>query len=148
VTSIGQNAFTSCNIAGDVIFPNMTSAIYPFRDGVIGGKVVLSRLTEVGAYFFRYTKCGVIDFGAATSIGQYVFQNNANLTTIIIRTNSVCDLSNTNSFTGTPFASGGSCGTIYVPASLITSYKSAANWATMYGWGTTTFSAIEGSIYE
>lgn len=147
-TSIGQDAFTNCHIAGDVIFPNVTLATYPFRDCSVGGKVVFSRLTDVGAYFFRNGNCKVVELGAATSIGQYVFQSNANLTTIIIRTNSVCALSNTNSFAGTPFASGGSGGTIYVPASLITSYQSAANWATVYGWGATTFAAIEGSIYE
>lgn len=148
VTSIGQEAFSNCNITGDVYFPNVTSAVYPFTGCKVGGKVVLSKLTNVGNYFFRYGDCKVIDFGAATIIWSYVFQQNANLTTIIIRTNSVCSLNDTGSFNGTPFASGGRGGTIYVPASLITSYQSAANWVTMYGWGTTTFSAIEGSIYE
>jgi hypothetical protein len=48
----------------------------------------------------------------------------------------------------TPFASGGTGGTVYVPQALITEYQNATNWSTLYAGGTCNFVAIEGSEYE
>jgi len=47
----------------------------------------------------------------------------------------VCTLSNINAFGSTPISNyttstGGVYGSIYVPASLVDSYKTATNWAT------------------
>ena len=46
---------------------------------------------------------------------------------------SLCKLSNSNAFSSTPIggysASAGTYGSIYVPASLLTSYQTATNWA-------------------
>lgn len=79
-------------------------------------------------------------------------QNNMNgctkLNKLIIRKNGVATLSNVNNFTGTPFASGGTGGEIYVPSAQISSYKTANNWSTIHGYGTITWKAIEGSYYE
>ena len=54
------------------------------------------------------------------------FQNCSSLSIITIGYSSVCSLYNSNAFSGTPIASG--TGSIYVPASLVDSYKSATNW--------------------
>lgn len=95
-----------------------------------------------------------VDLGNSNSsssgayIGQQVFQNDTVLDTIVLRFPFTITLQNVNSFNNTPFASGGTGGTIYVPSSLISSYQSANNWSTLYGYGTVTFTAIEGSIYE
>ena len=70
------------------------------------------------------------------------------LTTIIIRNTSVSSLSNINNLGSTPFASGGTGGTLYVPQSLIASYQSATNWSTILGYANNSIAAIEGSIYE
>lgn len=79
------------------------------------------------------------------------------LKTIIIRKSDACaTLNNTGDFNGTPFASGGSGGTIYIPKALYDhlgdgtalDYKSATNWSTMDGYGTITWAQIEGSYYE
>ena len=79
-------------------------------------------------------------------------QNNMNgctkLNKLIIRKNGVATLSNVNNFTGTPFASGGTGGEIYVPSAQISSYESATNWSTLNGYGTVTWKAIEDSYYE
>ena len=67
-----------------------------------------------------------ISFPNATSIGNHAFYNCRGLTTIYVGTNTstVCTLSNTNTFDGcTKLAN------IYVPASLVNSYKSATNWS-------------------
>lgn len=49
---------------------------------------------------------------------------------------------------GTPFASGGTGGTLYVPNALKSSYQSASNWSTILGYATNSIQAIEGSYYE
>ena len=70
------------------------------------------------------------------------------LKTIVLRSAGLCSLVNANALTGTPFASGGTGGTVYVPSALIESYKTATNWSTLYAGGTCNFVAIEGSEYE
>ena len=77
------------------------------------------------------------------------FYGCTNLTVLILRRpDAVCGLSNINWFTNTPFASGGSGGTLYVPSSLISSYQSANNWSTILGYANNSITAIEGSPYE
>jgi hypothetical protein len=49
------------------------------------------------------------------------------LTTVILRSESLCTLENVSAFNGTPIASGTGC--IYVPAALVNSYKTATNWS-------------------
>jgi hypothetical protein len=89
-----------------------------------------------------------VDLGKCTGIDGNCFSKCANLKTLILRYTSVCSLGNTNAFNGTPFASGGSGGTIYVPTALLSSYPTATNWSTLNGYGTITWKAIEGSAYE
>ena len=51
-----------------------------------------------------------------------------------------------NAKDGTQWA--GTGGTIYVPQALLSSYPTATNWSVVHGWGTITWTAIEGSYYE
>lgn len=87
----------------------------------------------------------------------YGFQQCANLSTIIMRrSDSVTTLNGVNAFYNTPFASGGTGGTIYIPKALYDhlgdgsalDYKAATNWSTVDGYGTITWAQIEGSQYE
>ena len=60
-------------------------------------------------------------------------------------------LGNINAFANTPFKSGGTGGTIYIPKSLYdhlgdgtaNDYKAATNWSTVDGYGTITWKSIE-----
>jgi len=70
------------------------------------------------------------------------------LNTIILRGSGISTLSNANAFLNTPFASGGTGGTLYVPQALISSYQSATNWSTILGYTNNQILPIEGSIYE
>ena len=83
-----------------------------------------------------------------TGIGGSAFRTSPLFTKLILRYNSVMPLETTTTFIDTPFDSGGSGGEIYVPSSLITAYKSAANWSVFDGYGTITWKSIEGSTYE
>lgn len=94
------------------------------------------------------TKLKFVDIGKCTQIIGNAFNGDTVLDKIVIRNTSVCGLQNVSAFSGTPFASGGSGGTIYVPSSLISSYQSASNWSTIHGYGTITWVALEGSEYE
>ena len=77
-----------------------------------------------------------------------VFTNCNKLAAIILRGNSVATLEGLVSFDGTPFASTGSGGTLYVPQSLVASYQTATNWSTILGYTNNQILPIEGSIYE
>ena len=65
----------------------------------------------------------------SSAFGSSVFQGCSSLDTLIIRkTTSVVALTNVNVFSGTPIQSG--TGYVYVPSTLLSSYKSATNWIT------------------
>ena len=90
-----------------------------------------------------------VDFPAATVIQVQVFAYCYSLTTIILRNTTLCRLANVNAFQncyhfyGTADATynpnGLKDGYIYVPASLVDSYKTATNWSTF----ATQFRALE-----
>lgn len=73
-------------------------------------------------------KLTTADFGNLKSIGGYSFYNDTLLTRLIIRSETLCSLANTNAFTGTPIASG--TGYIFVPDALLNTYRGATNWST------------------
>lgn len=96
------------------------------------------------------TSLTALDLGASTtSLGNNNgLKNCSSLTSIILRRSSVVALGSVNVFTGTKYASGGAGGDIYVPASLISTYKTASNWSTVNDYGTITWRSIEDSYYE
>ena len=97
----------------------------------------------------RYNKLlEKVDLGKCKQIYSYAFQGCSVLANVVLKTESVCTLSNTNAFQDTPFATNGTGGTVYVPSALIPEYQTATNWSTLYAAGTCNFVAIEGSEYE
>ena len=173
VTSVGMDSFNGCTNLTYFNFPALTSieqsTFYNCRklvraevDNVISlGRSTIfincvsmteakfPKCTTVGQQVFNgCTALALCDIGNASAIGHTAFSNCKALKTLIIRnTNSVPTL-NAAAFNGSTIANGGSGCTIYVPSALIESYKTAANWSTYYGYGTITFTAIEGSEYE
>jgi hypothetical protein len=112
VTTISSSAFYSCN--------SLTTASFPVA-------------TEIGSNAFGYCyKLTTASFPKATTIGGSAFRYCYNLKSLYLTGSSLCQLSNSNVFTATPIggysASAGTYGSIYVPTSLLTSYKAATNW--------------------
>jgi hypothetical protein len=111
-TSIGNYAFHHCNSLTIVSFPEAT---------YIGNST-----------FYGCSSITIANFPVATSICSCAFRNCYNLKSLYLTGSSVCKLSASNAFTSTPIggysASAGTYGSIYVPASLLTSYKKATNW--------------------
>ena len=107
---------------------------------------------------FAFASCGTIEILdiAIYRLAVNSFSNCTKLATLILRNPSVVTLGGTNAFTNTPFKSGGTGGTIYIPKSLYdhlgdgtsSDYKAATNWSTVNGYGTITWAKIEGSTYE
>lgn len=103
------------------------------------------------------TSLTAADIGGAVRIDASAFMNCSSLNVLVLRkSNALTTLANVNAFSGTPFASGGTGGTIYIPKALYdhlgdnssSDYKAATNWATIEGYGTITWAKIEDSIYE
>lgn len=105
--------------------------------------------TQVYTGFYGCTSLEYIDIYHPYSILTNSFYNCAKLTILIIRSPSyVTSLAAIAAFTGTPFASAGTGGTLYVPEALIESYKAATNWSTILGYENNSILPIEGSDYE
>jgi hypothetical protein len=95
------------------------------------------------------SKLTTIDVKIRGTLVNYGFQQCANLSTIVMRRpDATTTLQGVQCFYGTPFASGGAGGTLYVPQALIANYQSATNWSTILGYANNQILPIEGSIYE
>lgn len=138
--------------SGGYVFSNckkLTSAMFP-RYSHQGNRSTSLNLFE------GCTVLSTVDLGACSNIDSNCFKNCTNLNTIVLRRTTTCGLGNVNAFAGSPFASGGTGGTIYIPKTLYdhlgdgtsSDYQSATNWSTVHGYGTITWAKIEGSIYE
>ena len=107
VLSIGPHAMRGCDNLTKVKFPAAT---------VVGNNA-----------FYTCRKLIFADFFVASFINASAFYNCSKLSTLIIRkSDSVCSLSNTNALSGTEISS--KTGYVYVPSSLVDTYKSASNW--------------------
>ena len=160
-TSMAGNGseFYGCSSLIDVYAPkyNLVSA------GTFTNCTALERIALPGntsCYTKTFSGCTslkAVDFGKRTQFyREQIFLNDAMLTTIILRGDTLTTLTKTNVFDGTPFADGGTGGTIYIPKVLYDElgtgssldYKAATNWSTFDGYGTITWAKIEGSEYE
>ena len=73
-----------------------------------------------------------ISLPSCNTIDENAFYNCRALDSVILANPSIVSLSSTNAFTNTPIASSeitGFYGTIYVPAELVETYKTAKNWS-------------------
>lgn len=160
LTDISSNMFEDCLSLRSVNLPSVASALYhsAFNDCKSLEQIALPKMSgNVDRSFGGCSALKKVDLNNPTNFSINVFQNNTLLETLIIRrTASITTLANVNAFSGTPFASGGSGGTIYIPKALYDhlgdgtslDYKAATNWSTIDGYGTITWAQIEGSIYE
>lgn len=131
--------------------PNLISAQeYMIRNTAIRYAVFPKYTRNLGWRVFSNvsTLLAVDIIGSTSGLLTECFRDDTNLTTLILRGNTLTSLGNITAFNNTPFASGKAGGTLYVPQALISSYQSATNWSTILGYSTNSIQAIEGSIYE
>ena len=158
VGTLREQIFSSCTGLQSISFANALSvnSTQQFLGCTSLTSVDLPKLTTPGGNMFQgCTNLEVVDFPKVTRMNvSRLFYGCTKLKTLILRSTSVVSLSN-DVFTNTPFGSGGSGGTVYIPKSLYDAlgtgtndYTATANWSTLYTGGTVTFAKIEGSIYE
>ena len=128
-SSIGTNTFYHCTSLTQISLP-MCSYISAnaFQYCSSLSQVSLPMCSYISSYAFD--GCSLlsrVSLPKCSYIGGYTFRNCSSLSIITIGYSSVCSLKNSNAFTITQITS--STGSIYVPASLVDSYKSATNWS-------------------
>ena len=106
LTEIAGYAFYECTKLTDVVFPSLTEVPY---NGMRQYKGLVK------------CDCHVINY-----IRQNAFYQCTNLETLIIRSPKVCNIVTGTIFNGSKIQSG--TGYIYVPASLVDSYKATSGW--------------------
>lgn len=151
---VNSRAFGECTSLTSVCFPNALIGDETFLNCTALVTAVVGSLGTKWKQFIGCTSLTAIDIADGTI--NTMAQNCSALNTLVLRkSDGLIDLAGTAAFTGTPFASGGTGGTIYIPETLYNAlgtgtndYKAASNWSTMDGYGTITWAKIEGSYYE
>jgi hypothetical protein len=137
LTSIGTNCFTNCPTIKNVKLPEL-GAVGASCFGYIGvSRLVLPKATSVGNSALTNSKSlKYVDLPKCTAIDKYGLRNNSLLETLILRSETMCTLSN-YALNSTKIKN--KTGYVYVPSALIESYKVATNWSTIF----TQFRALE-----
>ena len=132
-TTIGSNVFSNCRSLQSVNFPVCTTiGLYAFYSCSSLQSVNFPSCITIGpSAFCTCTSLQSVNFPSCITIGASAFQYCASLSAIYLLASSICTLSHSNAFNSTPIQYSsylGYFGSIYVPSSLVASYKTATNW--------------------
>lgn len=132
-TNIGASAFSYCSKLSVADFPECTTIGTSAFVNCPLTTVSFPKCTNIGASAFADCQSlTTVSFPECTNIGGNAFKNCKSLSKLYLLSPSVATLGNANAFQSTPMSLSsyiGDFGSIYVPASLVESYKSAANWS-------------------
>ena len=126
--SLDNNAFDHCSKLTTANFPacnNISSGAFKYCAALTTVSFPVCRSIGNNA-FVNCSKLTTVSFPACINIGSSAFSSCSSLNTIYLMESSVCTLAHSNAFSRTEITS--SKGSIYVPASLVASYKSKTNW--------------------
>ncbi len=145
ITTLANALFGSCTNLLTVNFPK----VYSFEEtttyswtGAFNNCnklesliIDFSNIEYIPAYTFNLCSnlSMALTFPKLSIIGSSAFYGCNKLSVLNLLSNSICILSNTSAFDNTPMSKStylGYYGSIYVPSSLVDSYKSATNWVT------------------
>ena len=152
VTQVKRNAFESCKSLQTINLPKVTEfdrdvfvnsgiqqADFPLvttigdRCFYMAKNLISANLPLVASLpidSFRLSTIQTADFSSVTNINRTAFTDCTSLETLIIRTPSVCVISDISvALRGSKIAAG--TGYIYVPDNLVDSYKAATNWVAL-----------------
>lgn len=128
-TTIGQSAFHNCGSLSSVNFPLCTTiytAAFDNCDELTS--INFPACTSIWDAAFKWcTNLTTASFPMCRYISGMAFAYCSGLSSIYLTRESVCYLYNSQVFTGTGITS--TTGSIFVPSSLVASYKSNTNWA-------------------
>jgi hypothetical protein len=129
LTKLGSYALSGTKIS-TLNLPSLTTiAGYAFYECTTLANLFLPALTEVPYNGCRQFK-GLVkaDLPSLKSIGANGFYQCTSLTALILRSTQLCTVTSGTVFSGSPIANGS--GYIYVPSTLVDTYKTATNWVT------------------
>ena len=133
VTSIGVQTFSACSRITYVNLPNVTSVgAGAFSYLTTCSEYSLPKLTYVASNTFTSNwALTAITLPAVTTISAYAFRYCSKLMSIYLTGNTIPTL-NASAFLNMPVAVSVNnvYGSIYVPSTMLASYKAATNWAT------------------
>ena len=134
---IGMYAFASCINLSMVSFPLCTAiltSVFNYCSALTN--VTLPLCNEIGSFaFYSCIALSTISLPSCTKLYNAAFQRCANLLSVYLMGSSYVTLDNTNIFSYTPISNStastnGVNGSIYVPSSMLSTYKTMTNWAT------------------
>lgn len=141
VTKVYDSAFSYCNLLKNVNLPNATTfSSYVFYNCNTLENIQLPKLRYIDQYNFSGCyRLVSVDATTATAIYHRAFRYCYSLKAVILRSETVCTLSDTNAFencyhilgtvNSTYNPNGDKDGYIYVPAHLAEQYRQATNWS-------------------
>ena len=160
-TSIGQQAFYLANITVTFFAPKASlgsESLYGSTMTIVvsGGSNTNGNSRPLGKYSTTNLTTVDLTFKSSYGLSGQMFSGDTYLTTLILREAVIYPMYNVSAFGSTPFAEGGTGGTIYIPKAMYdhlgdgtaSDYKVATNWSTVDGYGTITWAKIEGSQYD
>ena len=127
-SSIGWDAFRSCSSLVQISLPVCTHiGTYAFYGCSSLSQISLPMCSSIGAFaFWSCYSLSQISLPKCSYIGRYAFEGCRSLSIITIGYSNVCSLGS-SVFYNTQITS--STGSIYVPASLVNTYKFASGWS-------------------
>lgn len=138
VTSIGTSAFSACSSLTAARFPSATSIdSNAFRSCIGLTTASFPAATSIGnAVFMGCSSLSIVNIPVATSIGSSVFRSCIKLLELCLNNTSIVPTLGINAFSNTPIggytaSTGGVYGSVYVPASLYSSFLTATNWSSI-----------------
>lgn len=125
---IEDNAFYNCRLLNQVNLP-VCSYIgnSVFFNCFLLSQVSFPLCEYIGSGAFRTCSLLSLSLPVCSYIGVFAFYACSSLSIITIGYSGICSLGDARTFESTQITS--STGSIYVPASLVDSYKSATNWS-------------------
>ena len=134
-TSLGYGVFYTCRMLETVSFPScVTIGTYAFANCSSLTTVSFPSCATISSSAFYYCfRMTTASFPACKSIMTSAFLRCFNLVSLYLLGSSIPSLANSNAFSSTPIggyttSTGGVYGSIFVPSSLYSSYKTATNW--------------------
>lgn len=132
-SSVGQYAFGYTNLS----YLNCNIRYIGFGGFYSNSKMSYVRLYNLSSMAnYAFAQCSnlrSVSLNTCKSIGNYAFSGCYNLSQLYLLSTSICSLNGSSAFTSTPFtgysASFSGTPVIYVPSSLLASYKTASNWS-------------------
>ena len=124
----GSGIFDRCYSLNSIDLSKLNNSSLPYRCLGDIGVGTIATPAILNGNFAESVRLSTIDILSKQSITSYAMANCYSLVHLILRNEQQSSLNDLNTFDNTPIKNG--IGWIYVPSSLVESYKTASNWST------------------